>query len=140
VWTHDYVGEKLRELDAELARGAPHRAPLDARFARRTPVRPRLSPGPVVGGPVRMTGGVLHWIGGALHRTGHRWRSWATPAAVEGAAASVVAAPDALARMTGRALPRIGHRLQSWGTPATVEGDAALVAATPGTPWWKEGC
>jgi hypothetical protein len=134
VWTHDYVGEKLRELDAELARRAPFRPPLDARYARRTPVRPRLSPGPVVGGPVRMTGGVLHWIGGALHRTGHRWRSWATPAA------SVVAAPDALARMTGRALPRIGHRLQSWGTPATVEGNAALVAATPGTPWWKVGC
>ena len=140
MWTDDYVSEKLRELDAELARRAPFRPPLDARFARRTPVRPRLSPGPVVGGTVRMTGGVLHWIGGALHRTGHRWRSWATPAAVEGAAASVVAAPDALARMTGRALPRIGHRLQSWAIPAAVEGDAALVAATPGTPWWKEGC
>ena len=58
----------------------------------------------------------------------------------EGDAAFVVAAPDALARMTGRALPRIGHRLQSWTIPAAVEGDAALGVATPGTPWWKEGC
>ena len=139
MWTDDYVSEKLRELDTELGRRTPHRAPLDARFARRTPIRPGTMPGPVLAPLVQVTGRALHWIGGALHRSGHRWRSWGAPAA------SVVAAPDALARMTGRALPRIGHRLQSGGTPVTVQGDAAWVVATPDMPssvlsWWKEGC
>ena len=114
MWTHDYVGEKLRELDAELARRAPFRPPLDARFdrrpplpprlaaqfPRRTPVRPRPMPRPVLG-PLART------AGRALHRIGHRLQSWGTPATVEGDAALVVATP---------------------GTPSSV------------LSWWKEGC
>ena len=87
MWTDDYVREKLCELDAELAHRAPHRAPLDARFARRTPVRPRAMPTSVVGSLVQVAGR-------ALHRTGHRLESWATRAAPEGDAAWVVATTD----------------------------------------------
>ena len=93
MWTHEYVGEKLRELDAELVRRAPFRPPLDAQFVRRTAIRPRATPRPVLVPLVRLTGGVMHWIGGVLHRTGHRWRSWGIPATVEGDAAWVAAAP-----------------------------------------------
>ena len=87
MWTHDYVGEKLRELDAELARRAPFRPPLDAQFTRRAPVRPRPMPRPVLG-PLART------AGRALHRIGHRLQSWGAPATVEGAAALVVATRD----------------------------------------------
>ena len=94
MWTHEYVGEKLRELDAEMARRDPFRPPLDARFVRRPAVRPGAMPGPGVGSLMRVTGRALHWIGGALQRTGHRWRSWGALPAVEGDVALVVAAPD----------------------------------------------
>lgn len=86
MWTDDYVSEKLRELDAGLARRAPHRAPLDARFARRTPIRPGAMPRPVLAPLVRVTGGALHWIGVRL-------QSWGAPPAVEGDAALVAATP-----------------------------------------------
>lgn len=58
MWMHDYVAEKLRELELERAHLLPHLQP------------PRKKP--VFGSVVRSAGRSLRWIGEGLE-------SWATP-------------------------------------------------------------